>query len=304
VGGARQGGADGSRGRGPLGIARDVVTLTFRGSRADLARATGLRLEAALVLIFFSARCVHLGQAGVDLALAGRSYTDEPLAIGLSVACLVESVAVAGACLRAGSLRPGALLADATFGAVALMVMSAACSTTPDRAGSLNWMLPYTVATSAGLGLFAAGDLVERRGKTGAMRRWPAVVALGLSGVYVVSELLPHRLHDEHLAQILGNAANYAVFFIAAFLAKMFVRRRLSLIASRNAEVTRAAAEVAHAAQWRAAVVDVFGPVVTLLDRVADAEDGQLPPSIRQEADRLISMIEAVRPLESDSVSL
>jgi hypothetical protein len=297
-------------GRGPLAVAREVVALTFRGSRSDLERVTGLRFEAALVLIFLATRCVHLGQAAVDLSLAGSRYTREMVAVGLGGACLVESLILAAVCLRIGRLSPAAMLADAAFGAVGLGVMAVATTAMPGRAGSLDWMLPYTVATAAGLGLLAGGDLIARpdprarSGTAGSMvtgRRWPGAVAVALAAVYVVSVVLPRRLPDEHWAQIGGNTANYVVFFAAACLAKLFVRQRLSLIASRSAEVTRAAAQVAHEAQWRAVAVDVFGPVVALLDGVAQAEDGKLAASITQEADRLISMIEAVRPLDGDA---
>jgi len=46
--------------------------------------------------------------------------------------------------LRAQRLTGWALLGDAAFGVVGLAVMSAATTMTPGRAGSLNWMLPYT----------------------------------------------------------------------------------------------------------------------------------------------------------------
>lgn len=310
--------------RGPISMVRDVVVLTFRGSRSDLERVTALRLQAALLLVFLAVRCVHLGQAGVDLALAGSAYTHEGLALGLGLACVVESALFAAVSLRGRRLRRSALLADALFGVVGLGLMLAATSATPGRAGSLNWMLPYSVATATGLGLVALGDLVggpargddaglgalgPRRGRGGEAHQqppraalfdglWPLGVALGLGGAYVASVYLPHRLADEHPAQIWGNAANYPVFFAAAVLAVVVLRRRLALISSRNAEVTRAAAQLAHEAHWRAVAVDVFGPVIDLLDRVADLHDGEVPTPLRNEADRLISMIEAVRPLE------
>jgi hypothetical protein len=187
--------------------------------------------------------------------------------------------------------------------------MSVATSSTSGRAGSLNWMLPYTVATAAGIGLVALGDLVSTPGAgeddeepdPGMLKRlWAPGVVVALGGAYVASAYLPHRLADEHGAQIWGNAANYPVFFAAAFGAAVLLRRALSLVSGRNAEVSRAAAQLAHEAEWRAVAVDVFGPVIDLLDRVADLDDGEIPPQLRDEAGRLICLIDAVRPFDID----
>src|SRR5450631_2651499 len=81
--------------RSPVRVSRDVLALSFQGSRSDLDVAIALRLQAAVVLIFLAARSVHLGQAGIDLALAGHWYTREGLAVGLGAACLVESTVFA-----------------------------------------------------------------------------------------------------------------------------------------------------------------------------------------------------------------
>jgi hypothetical protein len=298
--------------RSPIRVSREVLALTFRGSRADLELAAALRLQAALVLLFLAVRCVHLGQAGVDLALAGHSYTTEWLALGLGAMCLAESVVVAAMALGARRLSTSVMLADAAFGLIGLGVMALATTSGPGRAGSLNWMLPYTVATATFLGALAGGDLVDRSSpgvlvgrhnqrssSQSAQRRvWPLMVALGLGGAYVISAYIPHRLGNDRPGQIWGNAANYLVFFAAGALTVEVARRRVNAMAARNAEVTAAVAEVAREAQWRAVAVDVFGPVVTLLDRVIGLADGEVPASMRQEADRLILMIDAVRPGE------
>ena len=311
---------------GAVRSARDAVALTFRGSRAELDRVIALRLQAVIVLIFLTTRCVHLGQAGVDLALARSAYTHEGVALALGAACGAESVLFAAVTLRARRLLRGALLGEALFGMVGLGLMAFATSSTPGRAGSLNWLLPYTVATAAGLGVVARGDLEVRppggrtSGLAGLWRRraartvkamrgntmgwlpgtWAAAVMVALAGVYVLSVNLPYRLPDERATQIWGNAANYPLFFAAATLGVRFLRHRLAVIAARNTEVTSAAAALAHEAQWRAVAVDVFGPVIALLERVADLSDGEVPVPVRSEADRLISMIEAVRPPDGD----
>jgi hypothetical protein len=320
--------------RNPIRVAREVLALPFRGSRTELERATALRLQAAVVLLFLAVRCVHLGQAGVDLALAGRHYTVAWLAFALGGACLLESVAIAAVTLSARRLTPGAMLADAAFGVAGLAVMAIATSSGPGRAGSLNWMLPYTVATATGLGVLAGGDLVatgaaggkheggavgskpeggtadggretsaasgEREGgAVGRLGREQAgllLLAVTLGGVYVASAYLPHRLGVDHPGQIWGDAANYAVFFAAGALTLKVARGRVAAMSARNAEAATAAAAVAREAQWRAVAVDVFSPVIALLDRVVSLPDGELPDTVREEAGRLIAMIEAVRP--------
>lgn len=294
--------------RSPIRVSREVLSTTFQGSRAELERETAVRLQTAVVLLFLAVRSVHLGQAGVDLALAGRAYTVEWLAVVLGVACMAESVVLAAWTLGARRLTPRAMLADAAFGAVGLAVMAVATSSGPGRAGSLNWMLPYTVATATGLGVLAGGDLVgaaspvasrfdhDRGGPPVRRRLWPLVAVVGLGGAYVASAYLPHRLAYDSPGQIWGDAANYIVFFVAGALTLMVGRRGVMAMSARNAEVAAAAAELAREAHSRAIAVDVFGPVVALLDRIVDLPDGEFPGSVRDEADRLISLIDAVRP--------
>lgn len=302
--------------RSPVTVSREALALTFRGSRADLELAAALRLQAALVLLFLAVRCVHLGQAGIDLVLAGHSYTTGWLAVSLGAMCVVESLAVAAIALGARRLTASAMLTDAAFGFIGLGVMALAASSGPGRAGSLNWMLPYTVATATFLGALAGGDLVDRSpadvsadrrvkgysSESAHRRVWPLLLALGLGGAYVASAYVPHRLVEDQPGQILGNAANYLVFFAAGALTVEVARRRVNAMAARNAEVTAAVAEVAREAQWRAVTVDVFGPVLALLDRVVGLADGEIPATVRQEADRLMAMIDAVRPAEGASL--
>lgn len=279
----------------PAVVVREVVGATFRGSRADLELVTALRLQAVIVLVFLAARCVHLGQAAVDLALAGEVYTREALAVAVAASCAVESAMFAALVLDARRLTRNALLGDAIFGVAALLAMSLAMASTPGRAGSLNWMLPYTVATATGLGAVTLGDVAgERPSLRGKL--WPPAVALLLTAAYVASVNLPHRLAGDHPEQIWGNAADYGIFFAAGVLTVAVARRRVAAMSARNAAATEAAAQLAREAQWRAIAVDVFTPVVALLDRVARLPDGPVPTPLQREADRLIALIDAVRP--------
>ncbi len=128
--------------RSPVRLAREVASPPLGGSRRELELATALRLQSAIVLIFLAARGVHLGQAVVDLGLAGHAYAHHGLAVGLGAVCWVESIAFAAVVLGARRLTRSALVADALFGVAGLAVMSMATDPTPGRADSLNWMLP------------------------------------------------------------------------------------------------------------------------------------------------------------------
>ncbi len=265
------------------------------------------------MLLFLAVRCVHLGQAGIDLALAGHHYTVQWLAVTLAGACVIESLVVAVLTLGPRRLTRGAMLIDGVFGVLGLAAMAAATSSGPGRAGSLNWMLPYTVATATGLGVLAGGDLLDTSSSecdgghdSGADTRpalvsvWPFIGAAALAATYVMSAYLPHRLGADHPGQIWGDAANYVVFFAAGALTLRVARRRVAALSAGNAEVTATAGEISREAQWRAVSVDVFGPVIALMDRVVNLPDGEPPAAVRQEADRLIAMIDAVRPGDAD----
>jgi hypothetical protein len=132
-------------------------------------------------------------------------------------------------------------------------------------------------------------------------RLWPSALARvgavgALAAAYIVSVNLPRRLPGNRPAQLWSNDANYAAFFLAAVVLAVLLRRWLAVISRRNAEAMRQAAQLSHEAHWRTMTGDVFGPVLELLENLAVIED-QVPASLRQEAGRLISLIEAVNPL-------
>jgi hypothetical protein len=297
---------DGTSTWSPVRLAGEAFALTFRGSREDLAEVTARRTQAALLFLVLAARCVILAQAGIDVAAGSGAYTRAPLAVGLAVACVAESVVWALVQLRAQRLTARALLGDAVFGVAGLAVMSAATTVAPGRAGSLNWMLPYTVVTAVGFGLLAAGDLRPAGGVAGPAAGKElrhglflvsrSAVVVTLAAAYLLSVSLPRRLDPP--VQLWTNDANFAWFFGAALVVSVVLRRWLTLISARNAEATRQAAELSHEAHWRALVVDVFGPVLELLDDLEAVGDA-VPAQLRSEAERLICLIEAVKPRPS-----
>jgi hypothetical protein len=301
----------------PVRVARDAFAMRFAGSRRDLEQVTDGRLQAALLFMFLATRCVHLGQAGIDLAVGRAAYPREDLAVSLVVACVAESMVFAAVTFRARRLTLGALLGDASFGIVGLAVMSAATTNAPGRAGSLNWMLPYTVTTAVGVGLlFAADPTGNVTGKaTGGMARGgpgtggtsfrvlPRVAVVGaLAVAYIASVNLPQRFAGDRPAELWTNDANYGAFFGSALLFALLLRRWLSVISRRNAEATQQAAQLSHEANWRAMTADLFGPVLEMLDNLAVIED-EVPLSLRAEAGRLIALIEATNPLTRVSVT-
>ena len=119
----------------PARLARDAFALTFRGSRQDLAEVSARRTQAALLFLVLAARAVILAQAGIDVAVGSGAYTRPPVAVGLALACVAESVVCAMVQLRAQRLTAGALLGDAVFGVAGLAVMSAATTARPAGLG-------------------------------------------------------------------------------------------------------------------------------------------------------------------------
>lgn len=291
--------------------ARDVSSTTFRGSRSLLTTVTARRLMLAMVLLFCAARAFHLCQAAIDLTVAGGAYTRYWLALATGAACVVESAAVLPAFVRRGRLSAGGLLAEAAFDVAALAALSAATTADPGRGAAINWMLQYSVATCAGLGLVAGADLLATAGEEGTgqpqtssgsrrawssrARWWAPVVVAVLMASYAAGALLPATAPGESVPQVIVDTVNFPVFFAAAFAATTFLRRVLKVIARRNADVARAAAVLAEKSQWRAVAVDVFAPVGALLEALSRTS-GPVPPEMQSEAGRLIELIEAVRP--------
>jgi hypothetical protein len=285
----------------PVALAREAFTGAFQGSRRELAEVTAWRTQAGLVFVWLAARGALLVQAGIDLAVGRGAYARPGLAEGLALACLAESALLAVQMIRAQRLMLWPLLADTAFGIAGLAVMSAATTPTPGRAGSLNWMLPYTVATVAGLGLLSAFDGRGAAGTGAGRPRWlplptaQALAVAALAAAYLVSVNVPRRLPQDDPLLLWGNAANYVGFFLVAFVLAVLLRRWLAKIAQRNDEAARQAAELSHAAHWRALTVDVFGPVLELFDKLAGIGE-EVPAPLRAEAGRLIRLIDAVRP--------
>jgi hypothetical protein len=292
------------RGWHPIWMAKDAFALTFQGSRDELAEVTSRRVPAALLLLWLTGRCVHLAQAAIDLGAGTDAYGRTPvLAVGLGVACVVESALVGAAMLRRRRLTLGAMLCDAAFGVAGLIVMSAATAGSAAQLGSLNWMLPYTVATAAGLGLLQAGEPGPR-----SRRRWlllmvqvPAVAALTVG--YLLSAYAAGSITASDAGQLWADAANYPAFFLAGLVLAVGLRRWVTLIGDRNAQAAQQADELSRQTSWAEMTETVLGPVLDVIDQLALVED-TVPQPMRAEADRLMALIDQVGPGRREHGSL
>ncbi len=280
-----------------VALARDAVSRRVAGSRAEIERLTVARIDASLLVFVLSARLIHLFQAAIDVTIGGAAYSHPRAAQLAAAGCVVESLLLSAALVRRRRLTMPLLVADAAFGLVGLGVLSYATASTVGRTGSINWMLPYTVVTATALGLLAGRD---RGADAGGGSRWKCAwrgcaASLVLAVSYAASISLPGLVPGERAAQVIANAGNYVVFYVGGAAVSIALRRQLRMIAAANEAAKREASQVADESQWRLVAVDVFGPVLDLLERAAEMED-YVPSSLRHEADRLIDLIEATNP--------
>jgi hypothetical protein len=278
-------------------LGRDAVSPSLAGSRADLERLTAARIDAGLLVFILFARVIHLAQAAVDVTVGRAAYTHPLAAQFCAAACVIESALLCLALVRRGQLTMSLVVVDAVFGLAGLGALSFATSSTVGRTGTINWMLPYTVVTATAFGLLVAAEYPGGTGTAPRRRRdWRGGAgAVVLAAGYAASVSLPRLVPGEHLAQVVGNAGNYLVFFAGAAGVSIALRRQLSRIAAANDAAKNEASQLAAEAQWRLVAVDVFGPVLDLLDRATEM-GAEVPEALRRESDRLIELIEATNP--------
>jgi hypothetical protein len=281
--------------RTAVALFHDAVRLSFSGSRVELERTTRLQMDAVLLLLVLLARGLILLQAAVDVTVGRGAYSRPSMATAAALACVLESSLLAVVLVRRRRLTMAPLAADAAFGLLGLGLLSIATAHTEGRTGTIDWMLPYTVVTVGGLGLLVArervGSLRDRAGYD-----WRGAIAVAALCVgYAASVSLPDLTAAETPSSVLTNVCNYPIFYLAAAGLSIGLSRRLQVIAQRNEDAARQAAELAEQAKWRTVAVDVFGPVLDLLDRAAEMDEA-VPPALRQEAARLIGLIDATNP--------
>jgi hypothetical protein len=294
----------------------------------DVERVTALRLEAAFAQGFVIVRCFVLAQAVLNLLLTFEQYRAPAVAALVCLACVVETALVGRALTRSGRLTRPILLGDALFGLAGIAAMTTAQwgglnwlipSTNVTAPGGFNWMGPYTLATCGALGILAPGDLtnhfepqykaqeIVRRFRNWGYPRphnepnvrvmrgrwWAPSVALLLAMANVAASTRLGGVPAN--VDVIRGVGNYVLFFLIGAITATFFRRSIARLAARDQELEGIAVEVARTGQWRATVTDVFAPVIELLDEVLRLK-GDCPDPVRSRADRLIEMIDALRP--------
>jgi hypothetical protein len=252
---------------------------------ADPVVVTRRGMAVVVLLLFALVRCVHLGQAVIDVAVGARVYTRPVLAVLCAGCCVAESGVLLGWSWMRGRLELGAMLGDAMFGLVGLGVLSVAMAQTQGRLDTLNWMLPYTVGTGVGLAFALAAD----RGWGGRRLAVASVTVAVLAAGYLVSVLLPHRLPDETTQDLAQNMAGYPVFFVVSVMLAAAARRRVATVVVLTGEVTELAARTAREAVLASLTAELFSPVLDVMDRVAadPADTVSQRPVARQMLDRI-----------------
>lgn len=286
---------------------------------------TRRRMGTILLSLFALVRCVHLGQAVIDVAVGARVYTQPLLAATWAAACVAESGVLLGWSWRRRRLELTAMLADAVFGLGGLGVLSVAMAGTLGRLDTLNWMLPYTVGTSIGLGFAlasteedghpiepaGAGEPAQRGagpahgigdGRRGALPpRWirdlidrrlvaVAVTVALLAAGYLASVLLPQRLLDETTHDLMQNLANYPLFLLVSLMLTVVARRRVATVEALTKEAEELAARTGREATAVSLTKEYFNPVVDVMKRVAD--DPATAVLLREAAKELLNRID------------
>ena len=164
--------------------------VSFGPASPDSGVARAQRALARALLFF---RLGGLGEillsGGVDF---GR-YPHPALSVGLIGLVVGESTVFIGACLRVGGVRPGWLVADVLF-CTAGLVACARLTAPVDYNTWANFMYPFTVITSVGIGVTFR-------------RIWnAAIVTSVLAAGYLLSAVL---IHGDPVWNALPNASTY-----------------------------------------------------------------------------------------------
>jgi len=102
--------------------------------------------------VYLAVRLIHVAQGALCIVSGRRSYRRPRLAVGVFAMCGATSAWIARRSLRSGFIDKWSSRADVIVGSSGLVGLAAAMKP-EDRTTSLNWMLPYTVGATLGLGL-------------------------------------------------------------------------------------------------------------------------------------------------------
>jgi signal transduction histidine kinase len=148
------------------------------------------QMQRVAMLLFLAIRLVCLAEAPVMLFGNLRSYRPAWLAVAVLVTVAVESAVVTIRDLDSGRHGPRSALADAAFSLAGLVVLA---HTLQNRAAPQNWMIPYSDAVAAGVGValpnIVGGLIVMALSVAHVVTTWQdgAHAAISLSNVVFLS---------------------------------------------------------------------------------------------------------------------
>jgi signal transduction histidine kinase len=159
--------------------------------------STATLIEKGLMNAYLAVRVVHLAQGLICVATGWRSYRRPRLAATVLVGTSIESAWLLRRVIRLKTVDPTAARVETVTGTVGILALAAA---TPlaDRTTSLNWMLPYSVASTLGLAL-------------GSNRAEGVADVSALTATYLATTMRPRNWSGQAVTA-LTNAASYAGF--------------------------------------------------------------------------------------------
>ncbi len=198
------------------------------GNRADERTVAGpgeaptaLRVERVLAWAMGFFRAGGIAQASVVLALAPGHFPRFGQSAALLAAVAVESAALIAVCVRAGRIRTGWITADVLVCAAGL-ALNAALTTAADGNTWADFMYPFTIIASIGIGL-------------GYRNLFMVLGAAALLAItYGASAVLVH--HDPAWNTV-PNSISYLPNTLVAWAAARYLRQ-----VARAADVSRAVA--------------------------------------------------------------
>lgn len=189
------------------------------GMEPEAGEETGL--ERGLLITYLAIRAVHVTQGLICVLSGWSTYRRPKLAAVTLVVCASETGWLIHRCVPGGRAEPTAVRVDVATGVVGLLAMARAMDPA-DRTTSMNWVMPYTVGSAAGLSMgFGAG--AEGIGSISALAATYLATARGEKG-------------STQRTTAVANAASYVGFFTVAESVTRAVRRASRSLAAARAE--------------------------------------------------------------------
>jgi signal transduction histidine kinase len=254
--------------------------VTFGPAMPDTGVARAQRALARAMLFF------RLGGIGEILLSGGVDFGRYPhpvLSSGLIALVVVESGVLVGACLRTGAVRARWIIADVLFCTAGLFA-SAVLTAPRDYNTWANFMYPFTVITSVGIGM------VFRRFWNAAL-----VTSVQVAG-YVVTAVL---IHGDPVWVALPNGLTYYANMVVAWPVARYLLASGRETDRIRADAVRKAEELAVERERARHARILHDRVLQTLETLAGGEwvaDGDFRAHIAGEAAWLRALVEGVDP--------